>query len=70
MASLKVTVTYGSRIGYNENMFVSYTCPRFDCKINVSLFDLHGPSVVSSIYNYIIQVCLYGPIVIRQMQVF
>ena len=51
-------------------MFVSYTCPRFDCKINVSLFDLHGPSVVSSIYNYIIQVCLYGPIVIRQMQVF
>ena len=30
-------------------MFVSYAYPRFDCKINVSLFDLDGPSVVSSI---------------------
>ena len=29
-------------------MFVSYSYPRFDCKLNASLFDLHGPSFVSS----------------------
>ena len=36
--------------------------PCFDCKINASLYDLHvhGPSFVS----YIIQVCLYWPIVV------
>ena len=28
-------------------MFVSY--PRFDCKLNTSLFYLHGPTFVSSI---------------------
>ena len=52
MASLKVKVTvqtYAMSIGYNENMFVSYSCLRYDCKINVSLFDLHGPSVVFTI---------------------
>ena len=36
----------------NENIFVSYWCPRFDCKINVSLFDLHGPSYESFILLY------------------
>ena len=30
-------------------MYVSYSYLRFDCKLNVSLFDLHGPSFVSSI---------------------
>ena len=32
-------------------MFVSYSYPRIDCKLNASLFDLHvhGPSFVSSI---------------------
>ena len=30
-------------------MFVSYSYPRFDCKLNATLFDLHGPSFVSSI---------------------
>ena len=35
-----------------KTMFVSYSCPRTDCKINVSLSDLHGPSVVSSILLY------------------
>ena len=30
-------------------MFVSYSYPRFDCKLNASLFDLYGPSFVSSI---------------------
>ena len=30
-------------------MFVSYSYPRFDGKLNASLFDLHGPSFVSSI---------------------
>ena len=30
-------------------MFVSYSYPRFGCKLNVSLFYLHGPSFVSSI---------------------
>ena len=29
--------------------FFSYSYPRFDCKLNASLFDLHGPSFVSSI---------------------
>ena len=38
-------------IGYDENVFVSYLYPRFDCNINVSLFDLHGPSVVSYLLN-------------------
>ena len=36
-------------------MFVSYSYPRFDCKLNASLFNLHvhGPSFVSSIlYKY------------------
>ena len=33
----------------DENMVVSYFHPRFDCKLNASLFDLHGPSFVSSI---------------------
>ena len=37
------------RIGNDENMFVSYSNPRFDCKLNASLFDLHGRSFVSSI---------------------
>ena len=65
MASLKVKGTIQTySTGYNENMFLSYSCPRFDCKINGSLFDIDGHSVVSSIY-YIIQVCLYGSIVIR-----
>ena len=32
-----------------KNMFVSYSYPRFDCKLNASRFDLHGPSFVSSI---------------------
>ena len=46
--SVKVTIqTYAMRTGYDENVSNSY--PRFDCKINVNLFDLHGPSVVSSI---------------------
>ena len=36
-------------IGYDEKVLVSYSYPRFDCKVNVSLFDLHGPLVVSSI---------------------
>ena len=26
-------------------MFVSYSNPRFDCKLNASLVDLHGPSL-------------------------
>ena len=30
-------------------MFVSYVYPRFDFKVNASLFDLHGPPFVSSI---------------------
>ena len=30
-------------------MFVSYSHPRFDCKLNASPSDLHGPSFVSSI---------------------
>ena len=30
-------------------MFVSYSYPRFYDKLNASLFDLHGPSFVSSI---------------------
>ena len=36
-------------VGNDENMFVSYSYPRFDGKVNASLFDLHGPSFVSSI---------------------
>ena len=36
-------------MGNDEYMFVSYSCPRFDCKLNASLVDLHGPSFVSSI---------------------
>ena len=36
-------------VGNDENMFVSYSYPRFDCKLNASLADLHGPSFVSSI---------------------
>ena len=43
-----------------KNMFVSCSQPRFDCKLIASLFDLYGPSFVF----YIIQVCLYGPIVV------
>ena len=35
--------------GHDENLFVSYSYPRFDCKVNVSLFDQHGSSLVSSI---------------------
>ena len=34
-----------------KQMFFLYLYPRFDSKINVSLFDLYGPSVVSSILN-------------------
>ena len=30
-------------------MFVSYSYPRFDCKLNASLFYLNGPSFVSSL---------------------
>ena len=30
-------------------MFVSYSYPRFDSKLNTSLVDLHGPSFVSAI---------------------
>ena len=38
------------RIDNDENMFVSHSYPRFDCKLNTkSLFDPHGPSFVSSI---------------------
>ena len=33
----------------DENMFVSYSHPRFDCKKNASLFEIHGHSFVSSI---------------------
>ena len=33
------------RIGNVENVFVTYSYPRFDCKLNASLFDLHGPSL-------------------------
>ena len=36
-------------IGNDKNMFVSYSYPRYYCKLNASLFDLHGPSFVSSI---------------------
>ena len=36
-------------IGSDENMFVSYLYPRFEGKLNVSLFDLQGLSFVSSI---------------------
>ena len=36
-------------IGNDENLFVSYSYPRFDCKLNASLFDLHGPLFVSAI---------------------
>ena len=32
-------------------MFVSYSYPSFDCKLNASLFDLDDPSFVSSILN-------------------
>ena len=32
-----------------KKVLVSYSYPRFDCKVNVSLFDLHGPLDVSSI---------------------
>ena len=30
-------------------MFVSYSYPRYDCKLNASLFDQHDPSSVSPI---------------------
>ena len=30
-------------------IFVSYLYPRFDCKVNVSLCDLHGSLFVSSV---------------------
>ena len=43
-------------------MFVSYSCPRFDCTINVSILPTHGPSVVSSILLHY-KVCLYEPVV-------
>ena len=34
-------------------MFVLYLYPRFDCKLNASLFYPHGPSFVSSkLYKY------------------
>ena len=33
-------------------MFVSYSYPRFDGKLNASLFGLHGPSFVSSILAF------------------
>ena len=36
-------------IGNDENIFVSFSYPRFDGKQNASLFDLHGPSFVFSI---------------------
>ena len=44
--------------GYNENMSISNSCQRFDCKINVSSsWFLYFP-----FYKlYIIQVCLYEP---------
>ena len=32
-----------------KTCFVSYSYPRFDCKLNASLFDLHGPSFDFSI---------------------
>ena len=35
--------------GYDENTIDLYSYPRLDCKMNVSLLDLHGLSVVSSI---------------------
>ena len=37
------------QIGNDKNMFVSYSYPMFDFKLNASLFDLHGPSFVFSI---------------------
>ena len=37
-------------IGNDENIFVSYSYPRPDFKLNASLFDLHGPS--SSLLYY------------------
>ena len=42
---IKVTIqTYAVWVGY-----CLYSCLRFDCKVNVSFFYLHGPSFVSSI---------------------
>ena len=37
-------------IDNDENMFVSYSYPRFDCKLNACLFEIHGPSFVSSVF--------------------
>ena len=40
--NVKVTVcTKATQIGYNGNMSISYLCLKFDCKANVSLFDLY-----------------------------
>ena len=36
-------------IGNDENMFVLYSYPRLDGKLNASIFDLRGPSFVFSI---------------------
>ena len=40
--------TYAMSLGYDENMFVTYSYPVFTAK-NISLFGLHGPSIVSFI---------------------
>ena len=53
------------QIGNDENMFVPYSYPRFDWKLNASLF-LSTLSLICLFY--IIQVCLYGPLVIWQSQ--
>ena len=45
-------------------MFVLYSYLRFDCKINVSLFGIHGPSVFSSI----LYKSAFIDLVIRQSQ--
>ena len=66
VASLKVKVTIQtyavSRLWWKGVCFIFIR--RFDYKINISLFDLHGPSVASPI----IQVCLYWHIGIWQSQ--
>ena len=41
--------TYAVNRQCDENMFVSYSYPRFDCKLNASHYELHGPSFVSSV---------------------
>ena len=51
VASLKIKVTIQTYAAsrQDENVFVSYSYPRFDCKVNISLIDRHGSSFFSSI---------------------